>query len=362
MATVHSRAARAAGAELAGIASSTSESAIQACARLGFTKAYPSVDALIADDGIDVIHVCAPNATHAEFVLAALDAGKDVVCEKPLATSAASAFDLMTRADALGRVATVPFVYRSHAMVREARARVLAGTVGRIFVIQASYLQDWLLSSSDDDWRVNSTIGGPSRAFADIGSHLCDLIEFVTDDRIARLSAITRTVHQQRGQSKNIDTEDAVAVVFETARGVVGTLIISQVSAGRKNRLSFEISGETESLFFDQESPETLWLGQRTGFQQMARDTATLHPSAARYSFLPSGHPQGYQDAFNSFVVDSYQARTGDIPDGLPTFVDGYRAAVLTEAVLKSHESGKWVDTAYATNAPEAVTQQGETQ
>ncbi|TFB68642.1 Gfo/Idh/MocA family oxidoreductase [Cryobacterium glaciale] len=355
IATVHSRAARAAGAELAGIASSSAKTAEAARLRLSISTAYPSVDAMLSDESIDVIHICTPNASHPEFALAALEAGKDVICEKPLATSASSAYELMVRAERLSRIVSVPFVYRFHAMVREARARVLAGAVGRIFVIQASYLQDWLLSSDDDDWRVETAIGGPSRAFADIGSHLCDLIEFVTDDRISRLNAVMRTVHRDRNRSKSIDTEDAVALVFETTSGVLGTILVSQVSAGRKNRLSFEISGERESLFFDQENPETLWLGKRTGFHHIVRDAATLHPSAARYSIVPPGHAQGYQDAFNAFVSDSYQARTGETPDGLPTFADGYRAAVLTEAVLKSHETGGWVDTPHSAAAIELV-------
>jgi predicted dehydrogenase len=344
MAQAHSRAARNAGADIAGVASSTEASAVAASRRLNVRRAYLSVEALLADDDIDLVHVCTPNVTHASIAKSVLQAGKHVVCEKPLATTSDDARELMQLAQASGLTAVVPFVYRFHPMVREARARVAAGDVGRIFTIQASYLQDWLLSSTDDDWRVDARIGGPSRAFADIGSHLCDLIEFVTNDRIARINALTRTVHPDRVLNTNIDTEDVVAVVFETVGGVVGTLLVSQVAAARKNFLSFEISGESGSLRFDQENPETLWLGGKQGFHRLVRDPQHLTESAARYSILPAGHPQGFQDAFNALIADAYQAAAGDTPDGLPVFADGYRAALLTEAVLKSKSSGGWID------------------
>jgi predicted dehydrogenase len=345
MGEVHSRASRAAGAELFGIASSTETSAIQARNRLGFTHAYSSVDELLADDRLDVVHVCTPNASHASLAKAVLESGKSVVCEKPLATTAADALELANLADSSGLTAVVPFVYRFHPMVREARQRVRGGAVGRIFTIQASYLQDWLLSENDDDWRVDSALGGPSRAFADIGSHLCDLIEFVTGDRISRLNAQTRTVHANRIRHSGIDTEDVVAILFETDGGAVGTLLISQVAAGRKNRLSFEISAAHSSLVFDQENPDQLWIGQRDGFHALARDAQHLHAEAARYSLVPAGHPQGYQDAFNALITDAYQSAAGNPPDGLPVFADGYRAAVLTEAVLESRSTGEWVST-----------------
>jgi len=182
-----------------------------------------------------------------DLALAAVRRGKHVVCEKPLTTSTADATVLANAAAEAGVTATVPFVYRSHPMVREARARVLAGEAGRLLTIQGSYLQDWLLESTDDNWRVDETLGGPSRAFADIGSHLCDLIEFVTGDRIARLQAVTRTVFGQRS-AKAVATEDLAAVLFETRDGVVGTLLVSQLAPGRKNRLYIELCGTDETI------------------------------------------------------------------------------------------------------------------
>lgn len=343
MGAVHTRAARAAGAELIGVAASSPESASRAAQELGIPRAYGSAAELIDAPDIDTIHICSPNATHEEFASAALASGKHVVCEKPLAVSVAAARRLQGAAEASGAIATVPFVYRFHPMAREASERIRSGNLGRVFAIHGEYLQDWLLTPQDDNWRVDASLGGPSRAFADIGSHLCDLLEFVTQDRISQLCALTSTVHPSRVRSHNIATEDIAAVAFQTCGGAVGTLLVSQVSAGRKNRLSFEISGENENYVFDQEAPELLWVGRRDGFNAVPRDVAQLTEAAARYSLVPAGHPMGYQDAFNAFVRDSYAAQIGLAPSGLPTFADGVRAAQLTDAVLQSSQTGTWV-------------------
>lgn len=345
MAKVHSRAARAAGADLVGIASSSAGSALEACGRLGIGSAYASVEDLLQDDAVQVVHVCTPNYLHAELATAALMAGKHVVCEKPLATTVEDALRVAALAAQSGRVAAVPFVYRFHPMVREARARVRNGDVGRVLSLQGSYMQDWLLSRDDDNWRVDAKLGGESRAFADIGSHLCDLIEFVLDDRIARLNAITSSVFDERGSSTTVTTEDIASVIFQTLSGVQGTIFVSQVASGRKNRLFLEVNGSEESLAFDQENPDQLWVGRRYGSQTLVRDPAWLNKDAARYSLLPPGHAQGYQDAFNAFVADTYREARGLGEDlaGLPVFEDGLRAVCVTKAVLDSSRTGEWV-------------------
>lgn len=344
MATVHSRAARAARAELAGGASSSAISARDAADRLGLDAAFDSAEALIADPDIDVVHVCTPNATHAGIARAALEAGKHVICEKPLATTSADARSLVDLAADRGLVAAVPFVYRFHPMAREARARAARGDTGRLLSVHGAYLQDWLATPHDDDWRVDASLGGPSRAFADIGSHLVDLVEFVSGDRIVRLNASTRTVYEQRAMNVDIATEDLAAVVVELASGAVGTLLVSQVAPGHKNALTIELSGTDASLRFEQERPEQLWVGRADSATIVDRDAARLAPDAARLSLVPAGHPMGYQDAFNAFVADAYAAIGGASPDGLPRFDDGLRAVRVTEAVLASAASGAWED------------------
>ncbi|WP_237706584.1 Gfo/Idh/MocA family protein [Kribbella flavida] len=343
MGRVHGRSALVSGARVVGAIGSSPERADAAAAATGAEQGFGTLDELLAAD-VDLVHVCTPNNTHLPVTLQALEAGKHVICEKPLATSPQDAAGLLAAAQEAGRVATVPFVYRYHPMVRELRTRIAAGDAGVITTLHGSYLQDWLAGADDDNWRVDDAAGGPSRTFADIGSHWCDLTEFVTGDRIAEVSAQTRTVRAQRG-GVAVRTEDLATAQFRTEAGVVGTVVVSQVAAGRKNRLYLEVSGTEASYGFDQEDPDRLWVGHRAGSQLLTRDPETLSPPAARVNRLPAGHAQGYQDAFDSFVADTYAAVLGgDRPDGLPDFAAGARSARLVDAVLRSAGSGAaWV-------------------
>lgn len=344
MARVHRTAARDAGGELRAVATRSAAGSRHAADALGAERAEADADALLDAADIDVVHICTPNATHADLALRALHAGKHVVCEKPLATTALDAKILADAAASSGRVAAVPFIYRYHPMVREARARIARGDIGELLTLDCSYLQDWMLLPSDDDWRVRSASGGASRAFADIGSHLCDLIEFVIGERIRALSARTRRVFPERA-GHEVDTEDIVAVLVETGSGALGTLLISQMAAGRKNALTLELHGSRQSVRFEQERPEELWIGMRDESRLLLRDPAGSDPDSARLQRVPAGHSMGYQDAFNGFIADVYAAMTGARPEGLPTFADGHRSAVVTEAVLASAaDGGRWVE------------------
>jgi predicted dehydrogenase len=357
---VHAHAARAAGATLVGVAASSAESAQRAAALLGAEQAFASAEALAEAPDVDVVHICTPNHLHEDLAMRALAAGKHVVCEKPIAMDLDGAERLVDAAERAGTVNAVPLVYRFYPTVREARAR-LEGEP--IHLVHGSYLQDWLLNAEDDNWRVDADLGGASRAFADIGSHWCDLAEFVTGQRIVRISARTKTALPERrrgearaafersedgaGSAVPVTTEDAAVIQFETDGGALGTAVISQVSAGRKNRLWLEVDGADEAIAFDQEQPEGLWVGRQDGASLLVRDPATLSPSAGRLAVLPAGHPQGYQDCFNLFVRDAYAAiETGQAPDGLPTFADGARSAQLIDSVLRSAAEQAWVDIA----------------
>jgi predicted dehydrogenase len=372
---VHARSARLAGARVVGVAASTPESGRRAADRLGTTKAYASAEELVADPDLDVVHICTPNHLHAPLAQAALAAGKHVVCEKPLATSAAEAEALDDAARAADRIAAVPFVYRYYPTVREARARVASDELGAVHLVHGVYLQDWLLSSEDHNWRVDPGLGGASRAFADIGSHWCDLAEFVTGHRIVRLAARTHTAVPERRDGparaafaqaadgddgaggralQPVATEDVALLQFETDGGAVGSLVVSQVSAGRKNALRLEVDAADGALAFDQEEPEALWWGRRAQATLLRRDPATLSPDAARLATLPPGHPQGYADCFDLFVADVYAAigGDGDGPAGLPRFADGVRAARLTETVMASAREQRWIDVPTTAEVP----------
>ena len=344
MARVHRTALRDAGGTLQAVATRSATSGRAAAEHLGAERAELDGDALIAAEDIDVVHVCTPNTTHADLAARALTAGKHVVCEKPLATTVDDARELVDLAAGAGLIGAVPFVYRYHPMVREARSRVVRGDLGALLTLDCSYLQDWMLLPGDDDWRTTTAAGGASRAFADIGSHLCDLVEFIADERIVRLAARTRRVFARRGEH-DVDTEDIAALLVETESGALGTLLISQMAAGRKNALTLELHGANQTVRFEQERPEQLWLGERGESRMLMRDPATAAPDSARLQRVPAGHPMGYQDAFNAFMADAYAAMRGAEPEGLPTFADGYRAAILTEAVLASAErGGAWME------------------
>jgi predicted dehydrogenase len=335
---VHAYAVRAAGGVLAHVAGESPEHAAGAARRLGAEHACASAEELINADDVDVVHVCTPNALHVPQAEAAIRAGKHVICEKPLATDPADARRLVEAAADAGLVAAVPFVYRFYPSVREARARIGAGDAGPLWLLHGSYLQDWLAGSDASNWRVDPKLGGASRAFGDIGVHWCDLMEFTTGHRITRLIARMATAYPDR------ITEDGAVVLFDTDRGASGSVVVSQVSLGRKNRLWFEFDGPSASYAFDQELPDSLWVGGKRGNQVVPRGPDTFSGPAAGYARLPAGHPQGYQDSFTAFVADVYAAIGGHKPDGLPVFADGLRAAVLTAAVVESAADETWVE------------------
>ena len=347
---VHADAARRAGARVVGVSASTPERAKAAAARLGAERSYDSSEQLAAADDVDVVHVCTPNALHGPLVRRALAAGKHVVCEKPLSTAAEDADELAALAKNQGVVNAVPFVYRYHAMAAEARHRVRSGGIGEVRLLHGHYLQDWLSEPGDDNWRVDAVAGGPSRAFADIGSHWCDLVEWVTGHRISELTAVAQTAVPERAVSGAVSTEDVVHVLLRTDKGATGSLVVSQVSPGRKNRLWFEVDGAEHSVSFDQENPETLLLGGRARTETVLRDPNTLSAEAARLSPVPAGHPLGYRDCFAAFVADVYDAVRRHPADGAPrtplypTFADAARTARITDAVLRSAHTRSWIE------------------
>ncbi|MBB5844406.1 putative dehydrogenase [Conyzicola lurida] len=303
-------------------------------------------DELIERPDIDLVHICTPNAHHLPLALAAISAGKHVICEKPLALTLDDAVRLADAARDAGVVAAVPFIYRFYPTVREVRAR-LAETSERIWLAHGHYLQDWLSDQSSYNWRVAD---GDSRAFADIGVHWCDLFEFMSGHRIQRLIALQPRLHDTRYTEHGevpVSTEDGVTMLFQTDKGATGSVAISQATPGRKNRLWLSLDGAQHSYAFDQENPNDLWTGSTVGVSVLLKGQETLnHEAAKSYVTVPSGHPQGYQDCFSLFMRDVTRTIEGQQVPGLPTFSDGVRAAALTEAVIASARSGGWVDVA----------------
>ncbi|MEY9863953.1 putative dehydrogenase [Catenulispora sp. GAS73] len=375
VAAVHADAIRRAGASVVGVAASTPERSKAAAPRVGAGRAFDSAEELAVSDEIDVLHVCTPNALHGPLVRAALSAGKHVVCEKPLSLTGADSEALVELAASTGLVNAVPLVYRYHPMTVEARERVRRDELGPIRLIHGHYLQDWLARPEDNNWRVDPAVGGASRAFADIGSHWCDLVEWISGHRISELTAATQTVLAQRSAAGRetftgsgdesppesaeteriaVTTEDAVQVLFRTDRGATGALVVSQVSPGRKNRLWFEIDGAERSVSYDGENPESLLLGGRDRTEIVRRDA--LSEPANRINAVPAGHPWGYRDCFAAFTADVYAAirdprafaegaeTDAQAVPAFPTFADAARTAHITDAVLASAAHRSWIE------------------
>jgi predicted dehydrogenase len=341
----------------------------EAARRLGAAFSVPFITTdyreVLRDPAIDAVHIGTPNAQHFSMAKDALLAGKHVICEKPLTTTVAEAEELVSLATRQGVRNCVCHNLRYYPMVQQMRRLREAGDLGEILVVQGTYSQDWLLYDTDWNWRVDSKAGGSSRCMADIGSHWFDMAEHITGLRVTSLCADLQTFHATRKQPKHsvetfankllgpedyvetaVDTEDFGAVIFRMGNRTRGCVTASQVSAGRKNRLSIEIYGTRSSVAWDQERPDELWAGHRdSGNEVFVKDPSLLKPGARTYADLPGGHSEGYDDTFKQVFRRFYSsiATPGAAPE-YPQFVDGLRQLTILNAELQSHQARSWVD------------------
>ena len=293
-----------------------------AARRLGAGFAIPTTTTdyreILRDKSVDAVHICTPNAQHFSMAKDALNAGKHVLCEKPLATSVEEGEELVSLAAQQGLRNCVCHNLRYYPMVQQMRRMREAGDLGEILVVQGTYSQDWLLYDTDWNWRVETSAGGPSRCMADIGSHWFDMAEHITGLRVSSLCADLQTFHPTRKQPKHsvetfankllgpedyietpVDTEDFGAVIFRMGGRTRGSVTASQVSAGRKNGLRIEVYGTKSSVAWNQERPDELWSGHRDIPNQIyIKDPSLLKPAARSYADLPGGHSEGYDDTF----------------------------------------------------------------
>lgn len=362
---VHVEALRRLGVRVKGVLGSSAEKSQAAARQLGLDVGYASYDALIADPELDVVHIASPNRLHAPMAEQALLAGKHVVCEKPLAMTSAETARLAALAATRPRqVAAVNYNVRFYPLALHARAMIAAGELGRIYSVRGAYVQDWLLLETDWNWRVDPVEGGELRAVGDIGTHWMDLVGFVTglepESLLADLQTCLPTRLRPRGSVETfsgkiragervpVATEDWGSVLFHYAGGARGAMNVSQVTAGRKNRITFEIAGEKAALAWDSERPNELWIGRRgRPSELLLKDPALLNPSARPFANYPGGHNEGFPDTFKQL----YRAVYGRIdnaaaiePPLFATFADGHRELLLCEAVLASHRQRAWVD------------------
>jgi predicted dehydrogenase len=297
---------------------------------------------------------------------AALLAGKHVVCEKPLANTVAEAQELVELAAKTGLVNALHFNLRYYPLIRHMRTMRVKGELGKVHSVIGSYLQDWLFYATDYNWRLEPDKSGESRAIADIGSHLIDLIEYITGLEITAVMADFATVHPNRKkptkpietysgkmlqpedyQEVPINTEDYATVMVRFNDGSKGVVTVSQVSAGRKNRLSLEISGSNQTVSWVSESPNNLWIGKRDSANEMLmRDPSLVHKESAALISFPGGHNEGFPDTSKQLFKEVYAAvREGKQPENpsYPTFADGLRELVLCDKIIESNKKQAWV-------------------
>ncbi|HEX4785624.1 MAG TPA: Gfo/Idh/MocA family oxidoreductase [Candidatus Sulfotelmatobacter sp.] len=319
---------------------------------------------ILRDPLIDAVHICTPNAQHHSMTKEALQAGKHVICEKPLTTTVAEAEELVALAAQQGLRNCVCHNLRYYPMVQQMRCLREAGDLGEILVVQGTYSQDWLLYDTDWNWRVDAKAGGASRCMADIGSHWFDMAEHITGLRVMSLCADLQMFYKIRKQPKHsvetfankllgpedyietpVETEDFGAVIFRMGARTRGAVTASQVSAGRKNCLSIEIYGTKSSVAWNQERPDELWQGHRdAGNEIFVKDPSLLKPGARSYADLPGGHSEGYDDTFKQVFRRFYASVREPGTLEYPQFVDGLRQMTILNAVLESNRQRSWMD------------------
>jgi len=356
--------------EIAAVASITEQMARDFADANGIPRATGDYREILSDPEIEAVHVVTPNALHYPVAKAALEAGKNVLCEKPLTISVAEAKDLVATAEKTGLANCVEHNLRYYPVVQQIRRMIEKGDLGEILIVQGTYAQDWLLYDTDWNWRIDSKENGALRAMGDIGSHWMDLIQHLTALKITELCADLTTFHTTRKRPKGeietfagkttkpedytevpIDTDDFGAVLLHLGNRARGAFTVSQMSAGCKNKFAIEIYGTKSGVAWNQEQPDQLWIGERnTPNRLLVKDPSLLYPQAASYADYPGGHSEGYDDSHKQ-VFRRFYARVADksAPVEYPTFADGLWGMQLLEKVLESSRTRAWVKTEAAT-------------
>jgi predicted dehydrogenase len=351
--------------EVAALCEANAELANSKAAQLGIDRAC-EFNELLAMKEIVAVHICTPNFLHYPQSKAALQAGKHVVCEKPLAKDLHEAEELVALAKQTGLVNAVHFNLRYYPLVRQMKTMREKGDLGEIYSVLGSYLQDWLFHETDYNWRLEPDKSGDSRAIADIGSHLMDIIEYITGLKTTEVLADFNTIHKTRKKPLKavetysgkmlkpedyvdvpISTEDHANVLLRFDNGNRGSVTVSQVSAGRKNQLRLELSGSKKTFAWNSEAPNQIWIGNRDGYNEsLMRDPSLAYPEARAIMTFPGGHNEGFPDTSKQLFKEVYEAVAAGKPSAnpsYPTFADGYRELLICERILESNKKQSWV-------------------
>jgi predicted dehydrogenase len=366
MASTHTEALRRLGLNVVGIVGRTKDSAAAAAEKLSIPTAHAALDELLDDPAVAAVHITTPNDLHAEQVRAALGAGKHVVCEKPLGVDSRETAPLVRLAEDSGVVNAVCFNIRFSSHVQNAAGLVRDGAIGTPRFVTGAYLQDWLLLETDWNWRLVSSRQGGLRAVADIGSHWLDLVQFVSAQRVESVLADLHTFVPERNHPlhevgtfgaagvaedaervrERMESDDAAGILLRFSDGARGVCSVSQVSAGRKNRLTWEVDGSQSALAWTSEDPEYLWIGHRGRPNEVVQTDASLMSDlGARATGFPAGHVEGYPDTFKALFAAVYADIRAGAPSArtpYPTFADGHDIVLVCEAIAESARTGSW--------------------
>ena len=361
--TVHIESLRRLGVQVRGVLGSSPERGAASARRLGMPRAYDSLDDLLSDDRVEVVHVTSPNHLHHPQVRQILAAGRHVVCEKPLALTSEESGELVRLAARSGRVNAVNFNMRFYPLNQHVHELIGGGAIGDVRLVSGHYFQDWLLLDTDWNWRLVPELGGSLRAVGDIGAHWLDLVEFMTGLRIAEVMADLATFIPLRRQptgpvqtfstkpgaetvEREIATEDIATILLRFENGARGTVAISQLAAGRKNSLEYEIDGSSAAVAWQSEQPDQLWIGHREQANEiLIRNPALMGAQGREAAFLPGGHVEGFADTFRALFSAVYADVGNGSPSerpGYPTFGDGHDEMLVGDAVACSSAEGRW--------------------
>lgn len=360
----HVEALRRLGVEVVGIVGSTPDRARAKADTIGVNRVFASVEEMAASPEIDVIHIASPNHAHADQARTVIDAGKHVVCEKPLALNSEDTGDLVSRAEDAGVVNAVCFNIRFYPANHQAMAMVSSGEIGEPRLITGSYHQDWLLLETDWNWRLQPEKAGELRAVADIGSHWLDLTSFISGRRVVEVMADLHTLVPVRRHppgpvqtfaaadesdeliEEEMSSDDAAGILLRYEGGARGAVTISQVSAGQKNSVRYEVAGSEAALRWFSAEPEDLFIGHRGRANELLpRDPGLFAPEAAKLITYPGGHVEGFPDTFRALFSQVYadvaRGKPSDQP-AYPTFAEGHDVVLVTDAIAKSHRDQRW--------------------
>jgi predicted dehydrogenase len=331
--------------------------------RFGIPEAFGDYREMVRSPSVDVVHITSPNRFHCEMSLAALRAGKHVICEKPLAMNTRETARIVKLARGSGKVFAVNYNVRFYPAVLALRRMVARGELGEIIHVNGSYMQDWLFKDTDYNWRLLPQEGGKLRAVADIGTHWMDTVSFILGAKISAVFADLQTWHKQRRRplgevqtfakadakvryaTYKVATEDFASVLLQFANGARGNLGVSQVAAGRKNCIRIEIYGSKKSAWWCSEDPELLHCGNRDGANETAvRATPAFGDGAAGFMDYPPGHVEGFPDTFKMLFRNIYAAIAGGQGDRLfATAADGHQEVAVCEAIMQSNKAQQWM-------------------